>query len=87
MFFVANAVYSLIKLPPTFRKLYRNMKKRIGRNKALLALARKLAVVINKMLTKKHEFVENHLLQSLKRGGRRQRNQHQRDPANSPKRA
>ncbi|MEM0133681.1 MAG: transposase [Thermoplasmatales archaeon] len=32
-FFIVNSVHTLIKLSPTFGKLYRKMKKRIGRNK------------------------------------------------------
>ena len=42
------------------------MKKRIGRNRTLIAVARKLAVTIYNMLAKKEEFAENHLFESLK---------------------
>ena len=65
-FFIVNSVHTLIKLSPTFKRLYRKMKKRIGRNRALIAVARKLAVTIYNMLAKKEEFAENHLFESLK---------------------
>ena len=66
-FFIVNSVHTLIKLSPTFRRLYKKMKKRIGRNRSVVAIARKLAVTIYNMLAKKEEFVENHMFEALKK--------------------
>jgi hypothetical protein len=65
-FFIVDFVHTLIKLSPTFRRLYGKMKKRIGKNMALIAIARKLAVKIYNMIAKKHGFVENQLINALK---------------------
>jgi hypothetical protein len=61
-----NSVHTLIKLSPTFKTIYRKLKKRIGRNRSIIAVARKLAVVIYNMLEKKKEFVEEHAFKTLK---------------------
>ena len=60
-----NSVHSLIKLSPTFKKIYRKLKKRIGKNRAIIATARKLAVVIFKMLSKNQHFVDDYMFQTL----------------------
>ncbi|MCL5987346.1 MAG: IS110 family transposase [Candidatus Thermoplasmatota archaeon] len=64
-FFLVNSVHSLIKLSPTFKKKYRKLKKRIGKNRAIIATARKLAVVIFKMLSKNQHFVDDYMFQTL----------------------
>ena len=64
-FFPVNSVHSLIKLSPTFKKKYRKLKKRIGKNRAIIATARKLAVVIFKMLSKNQHFVDDYMFQTL----------------------
>ena len=64
-FFLVNSVHSLIKLSPTFKKIYRKLKKRIGKNRAIIATARKLAVVIFKMLSKNQHFVDDYMFQTL----------------------
>ena len=60
-----NSVHSLIKLSPTFKKIYRKMKKRIGKNRAIIATARKLAVIIFNMLSKNQHFVDDYMFQTL----------------------
>ncbi len=64
-FFIVNAVHTLIRLSPTFKKLYRKMNKKLGKNRTIIAIARKLTVIIYNMLAKKQEFVENHLFKPL----------------------
>ena len=64
-FFLVNSVHSLIKLSPTFKKKYRKLKKRIGKNMDIIATARKLAVVIFKMLSKNQHFVDDYMFQTL----------------------
>ena len=64
-FFLVNSVHSLIKLSPTFKKIYRKMKKRIGKNRAIIATARKLAVIIFNMLSKNQHFVDDYMFQTL----------------------
>ena len=61
-----NSVHKLIKLSPTFKTIYRKLKKRIGRYRSIIAFARKLAVVIYNMLEKKKEFVEERTFKALK---------------------
>ncbi|MCL4345161.1 MAG: IS110 family transposase [Candidatus Thermoplasmatota archaeon] len=65
-YFIVNSVHTLIKLSPTFKRVYRKMKKRIGRNRSIIAVARKLAIVIYNMLEKKKGFVEEHAFKTLK---------------------
>ena len=65
-YFIVNSVHTLIKLSPTFKTIYRKLKKRIGRYRSIIAVARKLAVVIYNMLEKKKEFVEEHAFKALK---------------------
>lgn len=64
-YFIVNAVHTLIRLSPTFRKIYRKLKKRIGRNRSIIAVARKLAVTIFNMLAKNQHFVEEHAFKPL----------------------
>jgi Transposase and inactivated derivatives len=64
-FFIVNAVHTLIRLSPTFKKLYRKMNKKLGKNRTIIAMARKLAVIIFNMLAKKQKFVENRLFKPL----------------------
>lgn len=56
---------TLIRLSPTFRRIYKRMKKRIGMNRVIIAVVRKLAVVIYKMLEKEEDFVEEHAFITL----------------------
>jgi len=65
-YFIVNSVHTLIKFSPTFKTIYRKLKKRIGRNRSIIAVARKLAVVIFNMLEKKKEFVEEHAFKAMK---------------------
>ena len=60
-----NSVHSLIKLSPTFKKKYRKLKKRIGKNMDIIATARKLAVIIFNMLSKNQHFVDDYMFQTL----------------------
>ena len=60
-----NSVHSLIKLSPTFKQIYRKLKKRIGKNRAIIARARKLAVIIFNMLSKNQHFVDDYMFQTL----------------------
>ena len=64
-FFPVNSVHSLIKLSPAFKKIYRKLKKRIGKNRAIIATARKLAVIIFNMLSKNQHFVDDYMFQTL----------------------
>ncbi len=45
-FFLINASHTLVKMSKTFRGIYRRMMKRIGKNRAIVAIARKLSIVI-----------------------------------------
>ena len=65
-YFLVNSVHTLIKLSPTFKNSYRKLKKRIGKNRSIIAMARKLTVIIFNMLAKKKEFVEGHMFKTLK---------------------
>ena len=60
-----NSVHSLIKLSPTFKKIYRKLKKRIGKNRAIIATAGKLAVIIFNMLSKNQHFVDDYMFRTL----------------------
>jgi transposase len=64
-FFLVNSVHTLIKLSPTFKKIYKKLKKRIGKNRAIIAVARKLAVTIFKMLSKNQHFVDDYAFKTL----------------------
>ena len=64
-FFLVSPMHSLIKLSPSFKKIYRKMKKRIGKNRAIIATARKLAVIIFNMLSKNQHFVDGCMFQRL----------------------
>ena len=64
-FFLMNSVHTLIKLSPTFKKIYRKLKKRIGKNRAIIATARKLAVIIFKMLSKNQHFEDDYAFKTL----------------------
>ena len=64
-FFLVNSVHALIKLSPTFKKIYRKLKKRIGKNRAIIAIARKLAVTIFNMLSKNQHFVDDYAFKTL----------------------
>ena len=66
MFFSFFSFSVLNACSPTFKTAYRRLKKRIGRNRSIIAMARKLAVVIYNMLAKKKEFVEEHAFKTLK---------------------
>jgi hypothetical protein len=57
-----------VKISKTFKTSYRKLKKRIGRNRAIIAMARKLAVVIYNMLAGNQDFVDLDALQSLYNG-------------------
>ena len=65
-YFIVNTVHTLVKVSPTFMRIFRKLKKRIGRNRSIIAVARKLAVIIYKMLEKKKEFVEEHAFKTMK---------------------
>ena len=65
-YFIVNTVHTLVKVSPTFMGIFRKLKKRIGRNRSIIAVARKLAVIIYKMLEKKKEFVEEHAFKTMK---------------------
>jgi hypothetical protein len=43
-FFLVNSVHTTVKISKTFRASYRKLKKRIGKNKAIVVMARKLAM-------------------------------------------
>lgn len=58
-------MHTPIKLSPKFEGIYKKMMKRIGRNRAIIAIARKLSVVIYKILEKKKELVEDHVFRTL----------------------
>ena len=60
-----NSVHSLTKLSPTFKKIYRKLKKRIGKNRDIIATAGKLAVIIFNMLSKNQHFVDDYMFQTL----------------------
>ena len=60
-----NSVHSLIKLSPTFKKIYRKLKKRIGKNRAIIATARNPAVKTFNMLSKNQHFVDDYMFQTL----------------------
>lgn len=57
-FFLVNSVHTTVKISKTFRTSYRKLKKRIGKNGAIVAMARKLAVTIYNMLAKNQDFVD-----------------------------
>ena len=59
-FFLVNSTHTLIKLSASFKNIYRKLRKRIGKNRAIIAVARKLAVVIFNMLARKQCFVDDH---------------------------
>ena len=63
--FLVNSAHTLIKLSPTFKGIYRKLKKRIGKNRAIIAIARKLAVTIFNMLSKNQHFVDDHAFKAL----------------------
>ena len=65
-FFVVNAIYTLIKLSLTFKRMYKEFKKKMGKNRAMTAMARKLEVVIYNMLARNQPFVEKHKSKTLK---------------------
>ena len=65
-YFIVNTVHTLVKVYPTFMGIFRKLKKRIGRNRSIIAVSSKLAVIIYKMLEKKKEFVEEHAFKTLK---------------------
>ena len=60
-----NSVHTLIRLSPTFKGIYRKLMKRIGKNRAIIAIARKLAVAIFNMLSKNQHFVDDHAFKAL----------------------
>ena len=60
-----NSVHSLIKLSPAFKKIYRKLKKKTGKNRAIIATARKLAVIIFNMLSMNQHFVDEYMFQTL----------------------
>ena len=57
-FFLVNSVHTTVKISRTFKTSYRKLKKRIGRNRAIIAMARKLSVVIYNMLARNQDFVD-----------------------------
>ncbi len=57
-FFLVNSIHTTVKVSKTFKTSYRKLKKRIGKNKAIVAMARKLAVTIYNMLAKNQDFVD-----------------------------
>lgn len=57
-FFLVNSVHTTVKISGTFKGTYRKLKKRIGRNKAMVAMARRLSVTIYNMLAKNQDFVD-----------------------------
>ena len=65
-YFIVNTVHTLVKVYPTFMGIFRKLKKRIGRNRSIIAVSSKLAVIIYKMLEKKKEFVEEHAFKTMK---------------------
>ena len=64
-FFIVNSVHTLIKLSPTFKGIYRKLKKGIGKNRAIITIARKLAVTIFNMLSKNQHFVDDYAFKAL----------------------
>jgi len=57
-FFIVNTVHTLIKLSPTFKKMYMKLVRRLGKNKAVIAVARKFATIIYTVLKTKTPFKE-----------------------------
>ena len=64
-FFLVNSVHTTVKISATFKTSYRKLKKRIGKNRAIIAMARKLSIVIYNMLARNQDFVELGALQDL----------------------
>jgi transposase len=54
-FIIVNSVHTLIKLSPRFKKIYLRLVRRLGKKKALIALARRFATMIYEISkTKNH---------------------------------
>ncbi|MGC9073978.1 MAG: hypothetical protein ACP5H0_07490, partial [Caldisericum sp.] len=71
--FIVNSVHTLIKLSPTFKKMYMKLVRRLGKNKAIIAVARKFATMIYIVLKTKTQYMEgfealyNRKLRKMKR--------------------
>ncbi len=57
-FFLVNSAHTLIKLSLTFKKIYMRLVRRLGKNKATIAVARRLALKIYAVLTTKKPYEE-----------------------------
>ncbi len=72
-FFIVNSTHTLIKLSPTFKKMYMKLVRRLGKNKAIIAVARKFATMIYIVLKTKTQYMEgfealyNRKLRKMKR--------------------
>lgn len=64
--FIVNAIHTPIKLSPTSKRMHKKFRRKIGKNRSLIAMARKLAVVIYNMLARNQPFVEEHISKTLK---------------------
>ena len=82
-FVLVNSVHTLIRLSPTFKGIYRKLMKKIGKNRAIIAIARKLAVAIFNMLSKNQHFVDDHAFKALYERKLKNMNQEEKGPMNS----
>lgn len=64
-FFMVNSVHTTVKISRTFKTTYRKLRKRVGNKKAIIAMARKLSVVIYNMLAKNKDFMDRHAFTTL----------------------
>lgn len=55
---LVNAAHSLLKVSPSFKSRYLKLRGRIGEKRAVVAIARRLAVLIYRMLTNNEEYDE-----------------------------
>jgi transposase len=58
-FIIVNSVHTLIKLSPRFKKIYLRLVRRLGKKKALIALARRFATMIYEILKTKKPYIES----------------------------
>ena len=64
-FFLVNAAHTTVKTSQSFKTAYRKLKKRDGKNRTIIAMARKLAVVVCNMLARNQDFVDLHAFAKL----------------------
>ncbi|MGC8630762.1 MAG: hypothetical protein ACP5T1_07270, partial [Thermoplasmata archaeon] len=62
---LVTAAHTLIKISKRFRDFYLRIVRRVGKNRAIIAVARKLAEIIYVMLKKKEEYQEDENISKL----------------------